>query len=63
MSVFVIQGDMDTAVPVEGTRRYIDRLKELDATYEYLKIPGADHSITGIPEIYAFFEKHSKTAR
>jgi hypothetical protein len=45
---------MDTAVPVAGTRRY-NRLKELNATYEYLDIPGADHSITGIPEIYGFF--------
>ena len=63
MPVFVIQGDMDTAVPVAGTRRYVERLKELNATYEYLEIPGADHSITGIPEIYAFFAKHTKPAR
>jgi len=63
MPVFVVQGDMDTAVPVEGTRRYIERLKELNANYEYLEIPGADHSITGIPEIYSFFAKHTKPAQ
>jgi predicted peptidase len=63
MPVFIVQGDMDTAVPVAGTRRYIERLKELNATYAYLEIPGADHSITGIPEIYQFFAKHSKPAR
>jgi dipeptidyl aminopeptidase/acylaminoacyl peptidase len=48
---------------VAGTRGFIDRLKAQNATYEYLEIPGADHSITGIPEIYKFFEKHSKPAR
>jgi predicted esterase len=62
MPVFIVQGDMDTAVPVAGTRRYIERLRELNATYEYLEIPSADHSITGIPEIYQFFEKHSRPA-
>jgi poly(3-hydroxybutyrate) depolymerase len=63
MPVLVIQGDMDTAVPVAGTRRYIERLKELDAVYEYIEIPGLDHSIAGIPDMYAFFEKHIKPAR
>jgi predicted esterase len=63
LPTFVVQGDMDTAVPVNGTRQFIERLKAQNATYEYLEIPGADHSITGIPEIYRFFEKHSKPAR
>ena len=61
--MFVVQGDMDTAVPVAGTRAYIERLKEQNAIYEYLEIPGANHNITGIPEIYKFFEKHSKPVR
>jgi poly(3-hydroxybutyrate) depolymerase len=63
LPTFVVQGDMDTAVPVNGTRQFIERLKAQNATYEYLEIPGADHSITGIPEIYKFFAKHTKPAR
>jgi predicted esterase len=63
LPTFVVQGDMDTAVPVAGTRQFIERLKAQNAIYEYLEIPGADHSITGIPEIYKFFEKHSKPAK
>jgi poly(3-hydroxybutyrate) depolymerase len=60
---FVVQGDADTAVPVAGTRAFIDRLKAQNAVYEYLEIPGAGHEITGIPEIYAFFAKHTKPVR
>jgi dipeptidyl aminopeptidase/acylaminoacyl peptidase len=54
---------MDTAVPVAGTRRYVERLKELNAIYEYIEIPGLDHNIAGIPDMYKFFEKHSSPAR
>lgn len=63
MPVLIIQGDMDTAVPVAGTRRYIERLKELNANYEYIEVLGLDHNIAGIPDMYKFFEKHSKPAR
>ena len=63
LPTFVVQGDADTAVPVAGTRAFIERLKAQNAVYEYLEIPGATHNITGIPEIYAFFAKHSKPAR
>jgi predicted peptidase len=60
LPTFVVQGDADTAVPVAGTRAFIERLKAQNAVYEYLEIPGATHNITGIPEIYAFFAKHTK---
>ena len=63
LPTFVVQGDADTLVPVAGTRAFIDRLKAQNAVYEYLEIPGATHDITGIPEIYKFFEKHSKPLR
>src|SRR6516162_9648442 len=51
--VIVVQGDKDTLVPAAGTRRWVDKLKELDMTYEYLEIAGGDHGSvigTGMPK-------------
>jgi predicted peptidase len=65
MPVMIVQGDADKLVPVANTRRWVDKLKELDMTYEYNEIPGGDHgsAITaGLPGIYEFFGKHSKPA-
>src|SRR5262245_52276318 len=63
MPVIIVQGDADTAVPVANTRRWADKLKELNMTHEYHEIPGGDHGsviATGMPDIFAFFGKHSK---
>jgi len=65
MPVIIVQGDADTAVPVANTRRWADKLKELNMTYEYHEIPGGDHGsviATGMPDIFTFFSKHTKTA-
>ena len=65
MPVIVVQGDADTAVPVANTRRWADKLKELNMTHEYHEIPGGDHGsviATGMPDIFAFFSKHTKPA-
>jgi predicted peptidase len=61
--VIVVQGDADNLVPVAGTRRWVDKLKELGVTYEYLEIPGGGHGDvigTGVPKIFEFFEKQQK---
>ena len=63
MPVIIVQGDADTAVPVANTRRWADKLKELNMTYEYHEIPGGDHGsviATGMPDIFAFFSNHTK---
>ncbi len=63
MPVIIVQGDADTAVPVANTRRWADKLKELKMTHEYHEIPGGDHGSvisTGMPDIFAFFSKHTK---
>ena len=61
--VILVQGDQDTAVRPEGTRRWAEKLKELNLTHEYLEIPGAGHGDViskGMPKIFEFFEKQSR---
>jgi predicted peptidase len=63
MPVIVVQGDADTAVPVANTRRWADKLKELNMTHEYKEIAGGDHGNVisgGMPDIFKFFGKHAK---
>ena len=64
--MILVQGDMDTLVPVAGTRLWIDKMKEMKMTYQYVEVPGGDHGsvlTTGASDIFAFFAKHSKAAR
>ena len=64
--MIIVQGDMDTLVPVAGTRRWIEKMKDLKMTYEYVEVPGGDHGsvlTTGAPDIFAVFAKHTKSAR
>jgi len=64
--MIIVQGDMDTLVPVAGTRLWIDKMKELKMTYQYIEVPGGDHGsvlTTGAPDIFAFFAKHTKAKR
>jgi poly(3-hydroxybutyrate) depolymerase len=64
--MIIVQGDMDTLVPVAGARLWIEKMKDLKMTYQYVEVPGGDHGsvlTTGAPDIFAFFAKHSKAAR
>jgi poly(3-hydroxybutyrate) depolymerase len=64
--MIIVQGDMDTLVPVAGTRLWIDKMKELKMTHQYIEVPGGDHGsvlTTGAPDIFAFFAKHTKAKR
>ena len=57
---------MDTLVPVAGTRLWIQKMKELTITHQYVEVAGGDHGsvlTTGAPDIFAFFAKHTKGAR
>lgn len=65
MPVIVIHGDMDTAVPVTLSRTWVEVMKSLNMPYQYIEAAGGDHGsvISGsMPEIFAFFAKHSKPA-
>ena len=63
MPVIVIQGDADTAVPVENTRKWIAAMKDMKMNYKYDEIPEGTHGsviATGMPDILEFFNSHTK---
>ena len=64
--MIIVQGDMDTLVPVAGTRLWIEKMKDMKMTYQYVEVPGGDHGsvlTSGAPDIFAFFAKHTKAKR
>jgi len=64
--MIIVQGDMDTLVPVAGARLWIEKMKELKITHQYVEVAGGDHGsvlTTGAPDIFAFFGKYTKAAR
>jgi predicted peptidase len=64
--MIIVQGDMDTLVPVAGARRWVEKMKELNMTHQYVEVAGGDHGsvlTTGAADIFAFFAKHSKARR
>jgi predicted esterase len=61
--VFIIHGALDTAVPVEVARAWVDAMQDSGMTYEYRELGAGDHGnvITlGMPDMFAFFEEHSR---
>jgi predicted esterase len=63
--MIIVQGDWDELVPVTGTRLWIDQAKELKMDYQYVEVACGTHGsvlTTGAPDIYAFFNSHTKKA-
>lgn len=60
----VIQGEKDKAVPVEETKRFIDKLKTLGVPAKLVIVPGAPHavpdSIGRTAELADWFDAHLK---
>jgi poly(3-hydroxybutyrate) depolymerase len=65
--MIVIQGDNDTLVShLTSTRPWIEQMKELGMTHQYIEVPGGDHGsvlTTGAPDVFAFFAKYTKKSR
>ena len=63
--MLVSMGDADEAVPVANVRTWVETMKELQMNYEYKEYPGLSHGpimAASMPDIYAFFAKHTKPA-
>ncbi len=65
MPILFVHGDVDEAVPVDVSRQWVEKAKELGMTCEYNEMPGVSHGpvITAcLPSVYEFFSKHTKPA-
>jgi predicted peptidase len=64
--VIVVQGDKDSLVSVDVTRKWVAKMKELGMTHRYIEIKDGNHfsSITANPDmieqVFDFFDKHKK---
>lgn len=60
---FVVHGDADPTVNVQGSRAMVARMKELEMTMQYIEVPGGNHSdvvAPNFPGLFAFFDEHPK---
>jgi predicted peptidase len=63
LPVMVVQGDADTSVDPNVTRRWVAKMKELGMKYEYIEVPGGTHASAGrlnIDKVFAFLDKQKK---
>jgi predicted peptidase len=60
---YVTHGDNDKTVPVERSREMVAAAKAANTEIVYNEVPGGSHvsvATPAWPEIFAFFDKHSK---
>jgi predicted peptidase len=61
----IYQGDTDELIRVADIRPWVEHMKELNMTHQYVEVPGGTHGsvmTTGMADLFAFFGKHSKAA-
>jgi poly(3-hydroxybutyrate) depolymerase len=61
---FVVHGDNDPTVNVNGSRTMVARMAQLGVEHTYVEVPGGTHSDVVAPNIagaVAFFDTHKKT--
>jgi predicted peptidase len=67
--VLVLHGDEDATVPVEGSRRWVARMRELGMQHVYIEVPGGDHSLfvrenpETLSKVFSFFNIVGKDQR
>lgn len=61
--MLIVHGDYDSTVPVEHSRRFVDRLKANNADYQYIEIEDMGHSpfwldqnMQWFPALFEFFD-------
>ena len=63
---FVVHGDDDRTVGVQGSRAMVERAKELGIEVTYIEVPGGSHSgvvAPNLPGMFEFFNAHKKNGR
>jgi len=66
MPIIVVQGDKDTLVPVDSTRKWVAKMDELKMKHKYIEIPEGNHfqTITRNPkmiaDVFDFLAKQKK---
>jgi poly(3-hydroxybutyrate) depolymerase len=63
---FVVHGDADPTVNVQGSRAMVDDVKRLGGVVKYVEVPGGDHINVVAPNLAAmfdFFDAHRKASR
>lgn len=49
---YVVHGDADTIIPVQGAREFVERLREVSrAPVAYLEVPGGGHAFDVLPSL------------
>jgi len=67
--VLVLHGDQDSIVPVEGSRTWVARMRELGMQHLYIEVPGGDHSLfvredpETLARVFSFFNIVGKDQR
>jgi len=63
LPVIVVQGDADTSVDPDVTRRWVAKMAELGMEHEYIEVPGGTHASAGrlnIGKVFDFLARHHK---
>jgi len=63
---FVVHGDNDPTVNVQGSRAMVAKMKELGIEVKYVEVPGGNHGSVVAPNfagMFDFFDAHKKTAK